>query len=102
MKVFLIHIVCFLCFYPVLSQVTQENYIDAGKNNVSAGTFLRLTSVSSYEIKNYRAQTGFLFSFSNQNNKRFTGWFLNASGNFKIKKSPLKPVHFTGLIHFQI
>jgi len=75
MKVFLIHIVCFLCFYPVLSQVTQENYIDVGKNNVSAGTFLRLASVSSYEIKNYRAQTGFLFSFSNQNSKRFTAGF---------------------------
>ena len=67
MKIVFIHIICLFCCYPVLSQITQENYIDIGENNVSAGAFFRLALVSSYEIKNYNAQTGFLWSFSNQN-----------------------------------
>ncbi len=88
MKIILVHILITVVCYTVCSQINQENYIDIGSSNVSEGAFLRLASASSFGIKNYKAQTGILWAFSNQSAKRFTGWFLDVSGNFKIKKVP--------------
>ncbi len=90
MRIVFIHIIFLVYCYPACSLINQQNYIDIGINNVSNGAYSRLASLSSYEIKNYMAQTGFLFSFNNQNNKKFTGWFINASGNFIIKQIPIE------------
>jgi hypothetical protein len=94
MKIVFINILITVFCFTVYSQINQDNYIDIGKNNVSEGAFLKLALISSYEIKNYKAQTGILWSFSNQSDKTFTGWFLNASGNFKIKKVPFEACLF--------
>lgn len=101
MKIILVHILITVVCYTVCSQINQENYIDIGSSNVSEGAFLRLASASSFGIKNYKAQTGILWAFSNQSAKRFTGWFLDVSGNFKIKKVPFDAGIFTDLIRSQ-
>ncbi len=83
-----------LCCFCANACINQESYIDIGHNNITEGAFLRMASVSLFELSNYRAGTGFLLSFSNHCNKRFTGWFINASGDFKIKKIPFEACVF--------
>ena len=71
-----------------IAQWKEEIYVDGGRNNVSAGIFCRVGSLTSFEYKNYKAQTGLLANFSHAYSNKFGGWFLEASRKFQIKKIP--------------
>ena len=90
MRFVVFHTIFLLYCYSAIAQTEHQNYFDIGKNNVSDGVFLRFASVSGYKYKYYQGKTGFLFSFSNQSDRIFTGWFLDGSGSFKIKDIPFE------------
>jgi hypothetical protein len=90
LKIYIAYFFLLLFSFSALAAIDQVNYIDVGNNNMSEGAFLRLASVSLFEKGNYRAGSGFLLNFSNQSDKIFAGFFINASGDFRIKKIPFE------------
>jgi hypothetical protein len=88
-----IHLTYFLwlsyCFSSHAA-INLVNYADVGNNNMSEGAFLRMASVSIFESGNYQAGSGFLFTFSNQSDNIFAGFFISGLRDFRIKKVPFE------------
>ncbi len=87
LKLFFINFFSLICL-NLVAQVGLFLYTDLGKNNVSQGIFTKSSTMAHYKSGKNMLETGFQTDLKN-NKFCFSGYTLNASRIFKIKKIPL-------------
>ena len=83
------YVLLLLLAIPGYGQIEQSVFLDAGSSTVSDGAFLRPALTTSYRIDIFFVSTGFQWTFSSAERKIFSGAFISAGSDFKIREIPL-------------
>ncbi len=76
-KKLLLLVMVFFISFPGRGQFIQQVYSETGASAVSDGMMLNLAGISSYSFQKFTIGTGYQFSFFQEGQQLFSGWFGN-------------------------
>lgn len=88
LKYFLFTIFIFLTSMSLEAQVQLSSFIDAGKNNVSEGYYVKSTLAGNYQFGKTNISAGVQLNLKNAVGSVFSGTYFKVSREIKIKTFP--------------
>jgi len=73
----------------VYSQISIDNYIDVGRNNVSEGVYSDFSTLILADAGSFTVSSGALLSFTNAQKNIFSAYFLSISRNIYERNHPI-------------
>jgi hypothetical protein len=83
--------ILFVCFsvLSINAQLGVQSYLDAGKNNVSEGVYLKSALRADYGLEDYHFETGIQFDLIHNNPKVLSAFDFVGGRNLAIKEFPI-------------
>lgn len=79
---------------PTFSQLRESIFIGTGSSSVSAGSFVRASSITACRIGSYETRLGMQATFARSGRNVFSGLFVDLTGDYHVKSFPVSATLF--------